>query len=748
MAMNPEFLNDDALKKFESELKKEAPDAHLHYRRVEDGLFDRIIAAEKEGDLLMLKMDDVPPEEVLHLLEHTEEALFKHIHDHNEYDVPVDECIKNNADLPPINWKAAENRFDEQLAGAATLSVEEQLLKMDEILDQGRWEKIEEQLDTAIAGIESISPWEQVLKAEELPPAALLDTTEDLLIETLERITTLPEWEQVLQIDEAAPQALFERAEQTVSDRVTAFEKARQSVYTAFTWYWGLVWTQYKTVSSLAVTLFLLVSLGSGYLFYHDYYQALPMTLYQAQGPNTAMFNAGVALKGTIRSEKNGGLTVLNKKGYIELQNGSQVEIVKATEKTVEYKTRFADAGNQLIGRGSATFFVNHQKKDDRYIVSTADYHIEVTGTYFKICPDIGGHVSTAVREGSVRIVFASGEVKVLKAGQELYYDLSSNTYATNKDGAIIPRQEIEQPPALSDLSSYQRLSINSVPPSGVRIDGKYVGMTPIVILQPAGRHSVSFDKNGYASLDTSISIAAGQTMQTLAALLQEIPLTEPAVSRTEQAVTVGKTRETAQVAKQSVKSPSSSDANYGDEDFLKAEKIVSSDWKKSFELYGDVFNNPNAPRIKKETALFMMAKLIADNTADKTGATEGFLYYLAAYPTGYFVGESWLRLAELEFEHNQDKAIEYYLKYFEKYPRHYRIAELQQRVGLIYLQKKKYDDAIAMFKLAFTNIHDDSAAEKSKISASLYKALNEKEKTQNARSTESAQLQNGDIPR
>jgi tetratricopeptide (TPR) repeat protein len=143
-----------------------------------------------------------------------------------------------------------------------------------------------------------------------------------------------------------------------------------------------------------------------------------------------------------------------------------------------------------------------------------------------------------------------------------------------------------------------------------------------------------------------------------------------------------------------------------------------------------------------------MMAKLIADNTADKTGATEGFLYYLAAYPTGYFVGESWLRLAELEFEHNQDKAIEYYLKYFEKYPRHYRIAELQQRVGLIYLQKKKYDDAIAMFKLAFTNIHDDSAAEKSKISASLYKALNEKEKAQNARSTGVAQSRNGDIPR
>ena len=86
------------------------------------------------------------------------------------------------------------------------------------------------------------------------------------------------------------------------------------------------------------------------------------------------------------------------------------MEIVKATEKNVEYKAKFADVNNQLIGRGCATFFVNHQKKGERYIVSTIDYHIEVTGTYFKLYPDIGGHVSTSVCEGSVRIVFANGD--------------------------------------------------------------------------------------------------------------------------------------------------------------------------------------------------------------------------------------------------------------------------------------------------------------------------------------------------
>ena len=74
---------------------------------------------------------------------------------------------------------------------------------------------------------------------------------------------------------------------------------------------------------------------------------------------------------------------------------------------------------------------------------------------------------------------------------------------------------------------------------------------------------------------------------------------------------------------------------------------------------------------------------------------------------------KTWLRLAELAFEHDQDKAIEYYLKYFEKYPRHYRNAELQERVGLMYLQKKKFDDALGMFKLALSNVPGDDQKRK-----------------------------------
>jgi tetratricopeptide (TPR) repeat protein len=130
----------------------------------------------------------------------------------------------------------------------------------------------------------------------------------------------------------------------------------------------------------------------------------------------------------------------------------------------------------------------------------------------------------------------------------------------------------------------------------------------------------------------------------------------------------------------------------------------------------------------------------LADHGADKTKAQEVFFNYLAMYPNGNFVGESWLRLAELEFGRDQDKAIDYYLKYFEKYPGHYRNAELQERVGLIYLQKKRYDDALGMFKSALSNIQGDDQGRKSKILANIYKTLKEKESAGQVRASGSDQ--------
>ncbi|HEX7510988.1 MAG TPA: tetratricopeptide repeat protein, partial [Chitinivibrionales bacterium] len=179
----------------------------------------------------------------------------------------------------------------------------------------------------------------------------------------------------------------------------------------------------------------------------------------------------------------------------------------------------------------------------------------------------------------------------------------------------------------------------------------------------------------------------------------------------------------------------------YSEIDFSIAERVEAKNWQKAEELYKRIADNPLAPRLKREAALFSIGKLEAEYAPQKAMAKDAFLNYLAMYPAGNFVGESWLRLAELEFGSDQDKAVEYYLRYFEHYPQHSRISELQYRVGLIYLQKKKYDEAIGMFKLALANFQNDNTIDKGKIQTSLYKALKEKDDLQNLQAAPTATI-------
>jgi tetratricopeptide (TPR) repeat protein len=62
-----------------------------------------------------------------------------------------------------------------------------------------------------------------------------------------------------------------------------------------------------------------------------------------------------------------------------------------------------------------------------------------------------------------------------------------------------------------------------------------------------------------------------------------------------------------------------------------------------------------------------------------------------------------------------------------EKMPHHPRLSEIQHRVGLLYLQNKRYDEAVAMFRQSLGNILYANEAEKRKIYQSLYRALTAK---------------------
>ena len=740
--MNNEFSYDDLFRQFEMELKADVGDGHLDYGRIEKRLFDAIGAAEQDGLLSLLKLDEIPPDIVW---EGIEESVAKRIHEHSEYEEPVDECIKTESDLPDMYWRHFYKGLERKVASLETLPSFEQVLKTEEILPEGRWEKIEAGLDERISRVAPLDAWELVLKADVVPGASVFESAEDALDKKAVRVSALPEFEQALQAQQVPTASLWEKVEDALFDRITKFENAQAQNRLAFGFFWGIVRGQYKRARAVALLLMAALGIWQGSLFYQNNYLPIACKLYQVQGPNIDFIKSIMPLKGIVNSEMGGSMTMINKYGYVELQNGSRLEIINASEKKVHYKAGFADADKQLVGQGSITFFVNKQKNNEKFIVSTGDYHIEVVGTYFKLQPDLKGHVSISVKEGQVKVVFESGDVKILKAGQNMGYDMNYNSYFSTSDGTIVPRQEIEQFPDIHDLADYQQVYITtSVPNAGIRIDGRYVGISPIIILEPQGYHAISVEKNGFGARDTSIMLGAGRPN------MCAIDLKETKTERLFEGAADTMAGFAAPVLPKAVRpsiskapAPAPAPEDSGKGYFQKAEQSESSNWQEALRLYEKVFDNHFAPHLQREVSYFSIAKLLADHGADKAKAKEGFFNYLAMYPTGNFVGESWLRLAELEFEHDQDKAVEYYLKYFDKYPRHYRIAELQERVGLIYLQKKKYEDALGMFKLALSNIQGDDQGAKSKILANIYKTLKEKESAQQTRANGSNNITN-----
>ena len=236
----------------------------------------------------------------------------------------------------------------------------------------------------------------------------------------------------------------------------------------AFEFFWGIVREQYRRVGALALVLGAVLGIWQGSLYYQNNYRPIACKLYQVQGPSIDVIKSMMPVQESLNSEAGGSMTMINKYGYVELQNGSRLEIINASEKKVHYKAGFADADKQLVGRGSITFFVNKQKKNEKFIVSTGDYRIEVVGTYFKLQPDLKGHVAISVKEGQVKVTFSNGDVKILKAGQNMGYDMNYNSYYSTSDGTIVPRQEIEQFPDIHDLGDYQQVYITtSVPNAG-----------------------------------------------------------------------------------------------------------------------------------------------------------------------------------------------------------------------------------------------------------------------------------------
>ncbi|MDB5106190.1 MAG: hypothetical protein JWP91_3879 [Fibrobacteres bacterium] len=648
-------------------------DADPDFASIEKALLERIRKAEALGPLAALKAEEAAP---TGFFDKVEGDLFARIQNHREYEQPVNDIIAGSVKPSGMELHRIESRLDERIRQASALEPWEKYLKADVHLPMGRWEALENKLFTRI--------------------------------------------ERHRKLDLVAPPSMW---------LGLGMYLRRPSV---------------RIAAALLLAVGALLGALSGRLgLGQDPAPALETLVYQAQGATVgdlaAAFPQGrpaILGRTDIQSRDDGAMILVNQRGFVEMRNGSHLEIEEADRKKVGYRVGFA--GHGRTARGNVTFFVNKRKGNEKYQVATPDYRIEVVGTYFRVHPDLGGRVSTSVLEGKVKIHSETyGEFEIV-AGQSLVFDAASGRYHVQDGGSSVRREDIETVPGVDELSRYGVVTVVSEQVGAeVRIDNRYKGATPMVVLLPAGRHEVQLSLEGHAVVDTSVLVDVGGAHR-LTVALPDLPDAPASVAEGPRPAERGRHAKPAKSHPKPAVKPAApptgiSRAEEADLIYRKADAVQAQDWQTAVALYRQVLDNPAAKPLRKEAASFSIARLRAEHEREKSQAKEDFLRYLALYPDGAFSGESWLRLAELEVGRNQDKAIEYYLRAIEKLPRHPRLSEMQHRVGLLYLQNKRYDEAVAMFRQSLGNILYANETEKRKIYQSLYRALVAKGDRKNA---------------
>jgi hypothetical protein len=595
-------------------------------------------------------------------------------------------------------------------------------IKAEQTPKPGFFDKVESELFARIQNHrEYEQPVNDIIAGPVKPSDMELRRIENRLDHLIDDAALMESWELRLKSEIPLPMGRWESVEEKLLARIERHRKLDLVAPPSFWLGLGLYLRRPLAATAMAVVLGAMVA---------------AQVQGAAMGGMDSAFATGrpsVKARSDIRSKDDGAMILVNNRGFVEMRNGSNLRIERAERSKLGYRVGFA--GNGAADRGNVTFFVNKRKGRERYDVATADYRIEVLGTYFRVQPDPGGRVSTSVLEGKVKIHSdAYGEFEV-GAGQTLIYDATLGRYRVQDGGASVRREDIDTVPGVDELGRYGVLTVSPTA-SGeagaeVRIDGKYKGVTPMVVLLPPGKHSIRLFLDGRAAADTSILVRNGGTSR-LSMALPLLPAAPIAVSKP-RSLKPTKLPASAVIPQKPAALPALSTAEEADLLYRNADEIQARDWQSAIILYRLVLENSASKPLRREAALFSIARLRAENEKEKSQAKEDFLAYLAQYPDGAFSGESWLRLAELEVGRDQGKAIRYYLRAIQKLPRHPRLSELQHRVGLLYLQDRQYDEAIAVFRQSLSNVLYANEAEKRKIYQSLYRAFVAKDDRRNA---------------
>lgn len=728
---------------FEHEMRKESSDSAVDFSAVEFKLFKRISEVEKLGELSVLKMDEIVS---LEKFDHLRKKLFSSITQFKEYEEPVNDCIKVEQKPDYIRWDLMESKLESKIHEISFIPEWEQiLLSPEQEFLPGYWEKIEKTLFTKINNIELVGFWESVLKEEKIQVPVQVENLEKCLDNKLEKVSKLERVDQILLRDQILPPGKWEKIEENLLKAIETENKYLSLEKQPF-WYIIRNYSSLFKKGSMVIAGLIIAFIGlNGFRINSFQDKPIPTIVYQLQGGMANQNNSDKIVNGKYSSVDNSAVTLVNDHGVIELTDRSDLYLSNITKNRAHYKVEFGKNSNK--NGGKASFIVKPRRKKQDFRVFTPDYQVVVKGTYFRVEPDKMGKVSTKVLEGVVKIESAVFGDTVLRAGQYISYDSVSSRYKISDGGSVVQRKEIKKVPSVDELLKFQVLRIfSNVPDAQIKINGRFVGYSPLIVRRPTGIHNISITKNGFSTIDTTVNITLNEPVEILELVLEKNENLEYAGKfKTENRIKYKKRNSVSKqknleadnkdnksrivpetITKSLLEELPESDETEGL--YLKAQNYEKSGkWEKAIKLYEQIFNNQTVSRLRREDALFSIGRLKAENETDFIGAQKVFFKYLAIFPDGSYSGESWLRLAELEFLNSPEKAIQYYLKYFEKFPRHPRISELQNRVGAIYLQQKKYDQSIDMFRKALYNLDPSKKEEQRYISSNLHKALQEK---------------------
>ncbi|MBN1307167.1 MAG: PEGA domain-containing protein [Chitinispirillaceae bacterium] len=719
---------------FEEELRKECAEGAVDFAAVVKRLLQRIRECEAIGALSMLRLDEMHPAEKA---EQVERHLFSRITQYSEYDEPMNECLRSEIDLSEKEWERLSVKLDERIHLVMKLPPwEQQLMAPCDEPTAGRWETMETLLFNRTGRCDERlrESWVRYETSEEPVTVSALESAEALLYEQIVKASSKPCWEQIVRAERIVSYGEWEKMEERLFSAV-AHQKELAVRRQPF---WHILEPYRLLVRGIAVAGAVAGGIAlamTGLRGVRQGNDTVPTMVYQLGGSAAGSYSMVEAVNGRCATFEGGSATLVNVHGSIELRNSAAVNFESVSKNRARYRIDFSSSEGPETS-GGVTFFVHSRRRNQPFTVSTRDYRISVMGTYFRVEADLEGKAATTVLEGSVAITGSPIGDTVLHTGQYLQFDPAVRRYRIFSGGPVVARSEIEAIPGVDALLRYKVLSLRStVPGADVFIDGRYYGIAPLTIRQPAGWHNAHIEKEGYETVDTSIFLAGneGEYVITLApepfrrgvkaaaavsasaVYRNEAPVNRP-VTKTAR-LRHGRTTEAPLVRSKPAVPSAQLYSNARN-----AER--SEDWRKAIKLYQQVLADPGVSSLRREDALFSVAKLQAEHISDAEVAKESFLTYLALFPSGTFAGESWLRLAELEFRKNPEKAIQYYLKFFEKFPRHPRIAELQDRVGIIYLQQKRYEKAISMFELALADLTAVNGGRRKDIAAHLYRAL------------------------